>query len=186
METYIGDNSLTMNDEYVLERVLESIEDFSTEGLRTLLYAYKILDKDTYSAWYEKYQKAKTSLENRKENIDAAGAEIETDLKLLAATAIEDKLQEGVPEAIEKFKRAGIKMWMLTGDKRETAINIGYSCNLIYEYSSVIVLDKDDVDISAKMLTAYNEILNETIAHCVVVVDGQTLKYLQSLERSIF
>lgn len=186
METYIGDNSLTMNDEYVLERVLESIEDFSTEGLRTLLYAYKILDKDTYSAWYEKYQKAKTSLENRKENIDAVGGEIEIDLKLLAATAIEDKLQEGVPEAIEKFKRAGIKMWMLTGDKRETAINIGYSCNLIYEYSSVIVLDKDDVDISAKMLTAYNEILNDTIAHCVVVVDGQTLKYLQSLERSIF
>ncbi|SGZ40243.1 related to Probable phospholipid-transporting ATPase DNF3 [Hanseniaspora guilliermondii] len=186
MDAYIGDNSLTMNDEYVLERVLESIEDFSTEGLRTLLYAYKILDKEAYYEWYEKYQRAKTSVENRKENIDAVGGEIETDLKLLAATAIEDKLQEGVPEAIEKFKRAGIKMWMLTGDKRETAINIGYSCNLIYEYSSVIVLDKDDVDITAKMLTAYNEIFNETIAHCVVVVDGQTLKYLQSLERCIF
>ncbi|GMM42528.1 aminophospholipid-translocating P4-type ATPase [Hanseniaspora uvarum] len=186
MEEYIGDNTLTMNDEYVLERVLESIDDFSTEGLRTLLYAYKILDKTEYAEWSEKYHKSKISVENRKEEVDKVGEEIEQNLKLLAATAIEDKLQEGVPEAIEKFKRAGIKMWMLTGDKRETAINIGYSCNLIYEYSSLVVLDKDDADLSAKMGSAYEEIFNETIAHCVVVVDGQTLKYLQTLEASIF
>lgn len=186
MKEYIGDSSLLTNDEYILESCLQAIEDFSTEGLRTLLYSYRIVPNDEYMQWTEKYHEAKTSLDNRRAKMDAVGEEIEKNLKLLAATAIEDKLQDGVPEAIEKFKRAGIKLWMLTGDKRETAINIGYSCNLIYEYSSVVVLDRHDENITLKMLTAYDEIVNETIAHCVVVIDGQTLTYLESLDVSVF
>ena len=72
------------------------------------------------------------------------GAKVETNLQLLGATAIEDKLQDGVSEAIDKLRRAGIKLWMLTGDKRETAINIGYSCRLIKDYSTVVVLSNDE------------------------------------------
>ncbi|XBW35078.1 hypothetical protein QEN19_000640 [Hanseniaspora menglaensis] len=186
MQEYIGDETLLTNDEYVLESCLQAIDTFSTEGLRTLLYSYKIVAKEEYEEWAIKYHQAKTSVENRKIQIDTIGGEIETNLKLLAATAIEDKLQDGVPEAIGKFKRAGIKMWMLTGDKRETAINIGYSCNLIHEYSSLVVLDKGDSDLITKMLSTVDKIVNEAVAHCVVVVDGQTLVHLESLDMSIF
>lgn len=186
MKAYIGDDSLMTNEEYILESCLQSIEDFSTEGLRTLLYSYKLIPIDEYRQWADKYHEAKTSLKDRKSKIDSIGGEIENNLKLLAATAIEDKLQEGVPEAIEKFKRAGIKLWMLTGDKRETAINIGYSCNLIYEYSSVVIISNDDENIGLKLLAAYDEILNESVAHCVVVIDGKTLTCLENSDSSIF
>lgn len=55
-------------------------------------------------------------------------AEIETDLLLLGGTAIEDKLQDNVGQTIKQLKETGIKIWVLTGDKVETAINIGYAC----------------------------------------------------------
>jgi phospholipid-translocating ATPase len=58
-------------------------------------------------------------------------SQIERNLILLGATALEDKLQDGVPETISDLHRAGIKIWMLTGDKLETAENIGYLCNLL-------------------------------------------------------
>jgi phospholipid-translocating ATPase len=100
---------------------------------------------------------------------------IEQELELCAATAIEDKLQKGVPEAIDKLRRANIKMWMLTGDKRETAINIGYSCRLIKDYSTVTVLDHETGEVDKSMAAAMLAIQSGTIAHSVVVIDGQTL-----------
>lgn len=72
-------------------------------------------------------------MENREELLDAIYEEIETDMTLLGATAIEDKLQDGVPETIANLAAANIKIWVLTGDKQETAINIGYSCRLLTE-----------------------------------------------------
>jgi phospholipid-translocating ATPase len=73
------------------------------------------------------------ALENREQLLDAIYEEIETDMTLLGATAIEDKLQDGVPETIANLAAANIKIWVLTGDKQETAINIGYSCRLLTE-----------------------------------------------------
>jgi phospholipid-translocating ATPase len=61
-------------------------------------------------------------MENREEQIEIVSDEIEQDLRLLGSTAIEDKLQDGVPETIADLKRAGIKIWVATGDKLETAI----------------------------------------------------------------
>lgn len=63
-------------------------------------------------------------MEEREERVDTVSAEIEHDLRLLGATAIEDKLQDGVPDTIADLKRAGIKIWVLTGDKLETAIGM--------------------------------------------------------------
>ena len=88
--------------------------------------------------------RSKTALSDRSKLVEKVGAKVETNLQLLGATAIEDKLQDGVSEAIDKLRRAGIKLWMLTGDKRETAINIGYSCRLIKDYSTVVVLSNDE------------------------------------------
>lgn len=71
------------------------------------------------------------SLSNREEKIDKIATEMEKDFTLVGSTAIEDKLQDGVGETIQFIKDAGIKVWVLTGDKVETAINIGYSCCLL-------------------------------------------------------
>jgi len=68
---------------------------------------------------------------DRAEKLRQMVAPIECNVKLLGATRIEDKLQEGVPEATESIWQAGIKVWVLTGDKQETAISIGLSCKLL-------------------------------------------------------
>ena len=64
-------------------------------------------------------------MENREDELDRVYNQIERDLVLLGATAIEDKLQDGVPRTIGNLRQSGIKIWVLTGDKQETAINIG-------------------------------------------------------------
>lgn len=174
-DEFTVDDRLVLNDGFVIERTLEHIEEFSTEGLRTLLYAYRFMDHNEYYEWEQAYTEAKTSLVDRQQKIEDVAEVIEVGLDLCGATAIEDKLQQGVPEAIDKLRRAGIKLWMLTGDKRETAINIGYSCRLIKDYSTVIVLRSDEGDVAAQMTGAMAELGRGNVAHCVVVVDGATL-----------
>ncbi|KAK3525638.1 hypothetical protein QTP70_002547 [Hemibagrus guttatus] len=107
------------------------VREFAGEGLRTLALAYKDLDEDMFDEWKKKLLFASTALENREERLGALYEEIEQGLMLLGATAIEDKLQEGVPETISCLTLASIKIWVLTGDKLETAMNIGYSCNML-------------------------------------------------------
>ncbi|XP_022942468.1 phospholipid-transporting ATPase 3-like [Cucurbita moschata] len=109
----------------------EHLEKFGSSGLRTLCLAYRDLHPDMYETWNEKFIQAKSSLRDREKKLDEVAELIEKDLILIGCTAIEDKLQEGVPNCIQTLSRAGIKIWMLTGDKMETAINIAYACNLI-------------------------------------------------------
>ncbi|XVF44122.1 hypothetical protein PTKIN_Ptkin02bG0095200 [Pterospermum kingtungense] len=109
----------------------EHLEQFGSSGLRTLCLAYRDLAPDMYESWNEKFIQAKSSLRDREKKLDEVAELIEKDLVLIGATAIEDKLQEGVPNCIETLSRAGIKIWVLTGDKMETAINIAYACNLL-------------------------------------------------------
>ncbi|CDK27470.1 unnamed protein product [Kuraishia capsulata CBS 1993] len=180
-EPQIPPDSLILNEEFVLEKTLEHIEEYSTEGLRTLMYSFRWLDKAQFEDWSAKYTEAKTSLVDRSKKIETIGALLECQLELCGATAIEDKLQHGVPEAIEKLRKAGIKLWMLTGDKRETAINIGHSCSLIKDYSTVIILsNEDEENIATKITAATLEVDAGNIAHCVVVVDGSTLSEIES------
>ncbi|CAM8952983.1 unnamed protein product [Rhodiola kirilowii] len=106
--------------------------EYVDAGLRTLLLAYRVIGEAEYIAFNEKFTRAKNSVsEDRETLIDEVAEEIERDLFLLGATAVEDKLQDGVPECIDKLAQAGIKLWVLTGDKMETAINIGYACSLL-------------------------------------------------------
>ncbi|RVE71677.1 hypothetical protein OJAV_G00054380 [Oryzias javanicus] len=109
----------------------EQLNEFAGEGLRTLALAYKELDEEYCDVWMKKFLFVSSVLENREDQLAALYEEIEHGMKLLGATAIEDKLQEGVPETISRLNLADIKIWVLTGDKQETAVNIAYSCNML-------------------------------------------------------
>jgi phospholipid-translocating ATPase len=173
------EETMTTDEAMELERCLQHVTDFATEGLRTLLYGYRFLDEQEYRSWKKIYHDATTSLVNRQMLIERAGELIEQQLELGGATAIEDKLQKGVPETIDRLRRANIKMWMLTGDKRETAINIGHSCGLIKDYSSLTVLDHETGNVEHNLAQSIVDINRGDIAHSVVVVDGQTLTNIE-------
>ncbi|KAM9805955.1 phospholipid-transporting ATPase ID isoform 5-T5 [Syngnathus typhle] len=112
----------------------DHLNEYATDGLRTLALAYRDLSEEQWEMWSESHQCA----EKEEDLLSAAYEQIEQDMTLLGATAIEDKLQEGVPETIALLSLANIKMWVLTGDKQETAVNIGYSCKMLTD-------DMDDV-----------------------------------------
>jgi len=120
----------------------EHLEQFAGVGLRTLCLAKKELPVEVYEKWQQQFHQAVTSIENREEQVDRCYELIETDLELMGATAIEDKLQDRVPQTIANLLASGIKLWVLTGDKQETAINIGYSCELLQdEMCEIFIID---------------------------------------------
>lgn len=118
-------------NEALLTLTSDHISEFAGEGLRTLAIAYRDLDDKYFNEWLTMLEDANTATDERDERIAVLYEEIERDLMLLGATAIEDKLQEGVIETVASLSLANIKIWVLTGDKQETAINIGYACNML-------------------------------------------------------
>ncbi|CAF2108771.1 unnamed protein product [Rotaria magnacalcarata] len=148
---------LDPSEKNIMTETDEHLNKFATDGLRTLCLAYKELNQSEYARWAEKLAKANTSMEKREEKVSNTYEEIETNLKLLGATAIEDKLQDGVPQCIERLARAGIKIWVLTGDKVETAYNIGLSCRLLTNDMEIQVIEEDTEDGVAKKLQEVRE-----------------------------
>lgn len=122
----------------------EHLEVFAREGLRTLCIAQKELTEEEFKVFSREYDIAAASVHNREERLEEVSDAIERDLILLGGTAIEDRLQDGVPDTIALLAEAGIKLWVLTGDKVETAINIGFSCNLLSNEMDLIVFSVDD------------------------------------------
>ena len=120
------------------------VDKFALEGLRTLFLAYKELTEKEWKAWNEKAVAAKLVIKDREEAVAAVDGEIELKLTLLGSTAIEDKLQDEVADTIRFMKRTGIKVWVLTGDKVQTAIEIGVSAGLIDETMERIIIDTDN------------------------------------------
>ncbi|XP_042596807.1 phospholipid-transporting ATPase ID-like isoform X2 [Cyprinus carpio] len=109
----------------------DHLNEYAGDGLRTLAVAYRDLSEEQWEEWSEHFRGADKATDCRDDRLAAAYEEIEQDMMLLGATAIEDKLQEGVPETIAILSLANIKIWVLTGDKQETAVNIGYSCKML-------------------------------------------------------
>ncbi|KAL4496106.1 hypothetical protein ABPG72_015528 [Tetrahymena utriculariae] len=138
-----------------LHEIQEKIDEFSKKGLRTLLVAMKILEENEYKELDAKYQAAGNAA-NREEQFFKIAEEYEKDLYLIGATAVEDKLQDRVPETIRDMLLASnfyffnilmnnfifinleINVWMLTGDKMETAENIAKSCKLIQSHFKIM------------------------------------------------
>ncbi|CCE40232.1 uncharacterized protein CPAR2_102700 [Candida parapsilosis] len=133
------------NSHEVVSKTALYLEDYANEGLRTLCIASRTLDPKHYESWAQRYHEAIVSIEdNRDVLIDELNDAIERDLILLGGTAIEDRLQSGVPDSIAILGQAGIKLWVLTGDRIETAINIGFSCDLLENNMKLLVVRPDE------------------------------------------
>jgi len=120
------------------EQTLVHLEDYATEGLRTLCIASREIPESEYQTWSVMYDQAAAQISGRGDALDKVAEIIEKEMFLLGATAIEDKLQDGVPDTIFTLQQAGIRIWVLTGDRQETAINIGLSCRLISESMNLV------------------------------------------------
>jgi phospholipid-translocating ATPase len=126
------------------EQTKYHINEYADSGLRTLILAYRELDEEEYKQFNRELTDAKNLVSADQEQIvEDILQKIEKDLILLGATAVEDKLQDGVPECIDKLAQAGIKLWVLTGDKMETAINIGFACSLLRQGMKQIIINSD-------------------------------------------
>ncbi|KAL5387397.1 hypothetical protein DPSP01_003619 [Paraphaeosphaeria sporulosa] len=180
---------LGKNNPYV-EVTLTHLEEYAAEGLRTLCLAMREIPENEFQDWYKIFTKAQTTVSgNRADELDKAAELIEHDLTLLGATAIEDKLQDGVPDTIATLQTAGIKIWVLTGDRQETAINIGMSCKLISEDMSLLIINEENKEATKdnihKKLNAINS-QNQGGAEMDVlalVIDGKSLTY--ALEKDL-
>ncbi|XP_072958712.1 putative phospholipid-transporting ATPase 9 isoform X1 [Typha angustifolia] len=189
---------LAKNGSEYEEVTKEHINEYADAGLRTLVLAYRELDEKEYENFNKRFTSAKNSVSaDRDDKIEEAADMIERDLILLGATAVEDKLQNGVPECIDKLAQAGIKIWVLTGDKMETAINIGFACSLLRQGMKQIIITLESADIIAlekggnkdaiakaskeSVVHQINEgkklMSSSTTASYALIIDGKSLAY---------
>jgi len=184
---------------------MKDLETFANGGLRTLCIAQRYLTDEEYEPWVKRYDAACAAVVDREAEIERACESVEHSLTILGATALEDKLQEGVPDAIAMLHQAGIKLWILTGDKLQTAIEIGYSCNLLTNDMEVMIISADsEQGARAQIEAGLNKIasvlgppvvnkrrstmeMGKPAATFAVVIDGDSLRYaLQPSLKSLF
>ncbi|XP_062463592.1 phospholipid-transporting ATPase VD isoform X2 [Pezoporus occidentalis] len=146
-------NNSEMEQKKIKERTQKHLDDYARRGLRTLCIAKKAMSDAEYAEWLNHHFLAETSIDNREELLLESAIRLETKLTLLGATGIEDRLQEGVPGTIQALRKAGIKIWMLTGDKRETAVSIAYACKLLEPDDRIFTLKAQNKDACAFMMS---------------------------------
>ncbi|XP_045865914.1 probable phospholipid-transporting ATPase IM isoform X1 [Meles meles] len=177
------------SNEDLLTLTTDHLSEFAGEGLRTLAIAYRDLDDKYFKEWHKMLEDANTLKDERDERIAGLYEEIERDLMLLGATAVEDKLQEGVTETIASLSLANIKIWVLTGDKQETAINIGYACNMLTDDMNdvFIVAGNTAVEVREELRKAKENLFgqNRSSSNGHVVFEKQQLELDSVVEETI-
>lgn len=196
------DKSLNMN----IMRATEShLHDYSSLGLRTLVIGMRELSASEFEQWHSSFEAASTALIGRAALLRKVASTVENNLCILGSSAIEDKLQKGVPEAIESLRTAGIKVWVLTGDKQETAISIGYSSKLLTNKMTQIVINNhskescrrslEDAIVMSKKLMTVDGVTDNTRGSSeagrspmALIIDGTSLVYIldTELEEQLF
>ncbi|XP_029419656.1 probable phospholipid-transporting ATPase VA isoform X2 [Nannospalax galili] len=147
-----SDDTRGRHQKKIRSRTQHYLNLYAVEGLRTLCIAKRVLSKEEYACWLQGHIEAESSVNNREELLFQSAIRLETNLHLLGATGIEDRLQDGVPETIAKLRQAGLQIWVLTGDKQETAINIAYACKLLDHGEEVITLNAESQEACAALL----------------------------------
>lgn len=184
------------SEEYLLrERTQHQLDLYARQGLRVLLIAKRNLDPVEFSEWYSKHQECEMSTENREKRVRESFELLERNLTLLGLTGIEDRLQESVPETISNLLAAGIIIWVLTGDKTETAINIAFSARLFHSKMEILKLTARSRDAAENCIKFYMDEIEKQLIEAgddekclkkrALVVDGKTLTFILDLKSNL-
>ncbi|KAM4723867.1 phospholipid-transporting ATPase VD isoform 1-T2 [Anableps anableps] len=185
-ETQKGSEQIQEILRHIREQTQKHLDMYAREGLRTLCIATKVLEEEEYEVWLKRQLMAESSIENQEELLLDSAERLETDLTLLGCTGIVDRLQEDVPETIEALQEAGIKVWVLTGDKQETAINIANACKLLRSNDRLLTANCGSKDACVALLEElFKEIQHdedreeslESTSSFILVIDGRTLEW---------
>ncbi|MGB1598821.1 MAG: hypothetical protein ACPIOQ_39085, partial [Promethearchaeia archaeon] len=145
-------------EETVLLTTVAHLEEFSAEGLRALVVARRALTPQEAQDLCQAYEAASQALDGREELLTQVYATVERELECLGATAVEDQLQDNVPQTVQFLLRAGLHVWILTGDKLATAMTIAYSSSILTAKMAVAVVDALDHDAVASEVAAAIEL----------------------------
>ncbi|XP_020226661.1 phospholipid-transporting ATPase 1 isoform X1 [Cajanus cajan] len=179
------------------------LHSYSSMGLRTLVIGTRDLNASEFEKWHSAFEAASTAVFGRAALLRRVSSIVESSLSVLGASAIEDKLQQGVPESIESLRIAGIKVWVLTGDKQETAISIGYSSKLLTSRMTQIIINSktrescrkslEDALVMSKKLLSSSGVANDAggssdATPVALIIDGTSLVHIldSELEEQLF
>lgn len=156
-------SDLDSESEHQIDTILAHCDAFAKSGLRTLLVARKVLNNEELDRIQREMNEARQSIQHREHMMDRVHKRAEVDMQLVGGTAVEDMLQDGVPKTIACLREAGIKVWLLTGDKVETAIAVAHQCKLL-EPGTVLfhLVRQQDAQGCQKLLMDFNEQIRET------------------------
>ena len=169
-----------------MEGTCEHLQSFAEAGLRTLCFAARIVSEGEYEDWSERYREACADVTGRESMMMALAEELEQRLNLIGTTAIEDRLQEGVPETIEQLHEAGMNVWVLTGDKLETAINIGFACRLLRRSFCLMTVRGGDALGAGRQLELAQEKMVSEDRQFALIIDGESLEHALDGYRKLF
>ncbi|XP_077462574.1 putative phospholipid-transporting ATPase IF isoform X1 [Stigmatopora argus] len=160
-----------------IEKTRVHVDDFALRGLRTLVVGCRHFNPQEYIEVDKFLKSARTALQQREERLQEAFSYIEKDLQVLGATGVEDKLQDKVQETIEALRLAGIKVWVLTGDKHETAISVSLSCGHFHRTMNILELlqQRSDNECAEQLRRLARRIKEDDVIQHGLVVDGASL-----------
>ncbi|XP_073434864.1 phospholipid-transporting ATPase IF isoform X2 [Dendrobates tinctorius] len=160
-----------------IDRTRLHVDEFALKGLRTLCMAYRKFTPEEYQEINQNLHSARTALHQREECLSNVFDLIERDLEVLGATGVEDKLQDKVQETIEALRLAGIKVWVLTGDKHETAVSVSLSCGHFHRTMNILELvqQKSDHECAEQLRQLDRRLKEDHVIQHGLVVDGASL-----------
>lgn len=162
--------------------VMDECESLARTGLRTMVVAARYVPEPEYQEWKKIWDRAVMSLSERSSLIRKAGDLLEQDLDFLGITGVEDKLQDDINDTLESIRNAGIKVWMLTGDKVETAKCVAVACGLKATSHQIFEIKDNTDDLS--LINQINEFSNKS--NHILLIDGASLNRILEHHASLF
>ncbi|KAG2462400.1 AT11B ATPase, partial [Polypterus senegalus] len=171
-----------------IDKTRMHVDELALKGLRTLVIACRHFTPEEYIEIDRRLHEARTALQQREERLADVFSYIEKDFELLGAVGVEDKLQEKVQETIEALRMAGIKVWVLTGDKHETAVSVSLSCGHFHRTMNILELvqQKSDSECAVQLRRLDKRIKEDHVIQHGLVVDGASLSLALRQHEKLF
>ncbi|EGR30477.1 p-type ATPase, putative [Ichthyophthirius multifiliis] len=193
-DSFLMQNLSNFTSQEQIQIVQQSLQKYSQKGLRTLCLGKKEIPQKVYEDWLQQYNRSIFFVITKIKKQQKLENQIENGFELLGATAVEDKLQDGVPQTLQKLHQANIKVWMLTGDKLETSENIGYLCNLLtkqtkvfkiqIENTSQIKLNNQMKDIETDQKILNSKKPSKNYRKFAIIIQGDAISFIFSNQNS--